>query len=457
MRPRVGVPVRADDPRLVGRMENFAGGPPVRHGVIRPRPRRPAGGGWASLRLDLFSIEASFALFLFAGHYKNFAELRWFPVDFTLLFFGLTISLVIWAVASGRMKTAAPNTPALLMFMFSALATISVFWSSLDAINVEKAARFLLLTVTSFFVAWLISATRERRERLIRNLVYVSLVIVLYYFYSRYVLGIDPQSSDAEGFAEEGNNYLEYGEHAVFIVLGSLALGVFGSTRQFYVAMAGAAFGWLSLLLMGGRGPLALTIIALPMLAGGLLLRARDASWRVPRLAMLLAIIIGIATLGYAGMTLIGGATIDPQQFHTLDRLQSQMSGDDTRSVDMREVGQAFALSQWLERPILGWGMGEFWIERPELKWPHNLVLEILMENGVIAGFLFLALCGASALACVRLMRAPSAGWIDVAIALWVLTELISHLTAEGYLADDRILFGFMGIVLAPRMFGKPL
>jgi hypothetical protein len=54
-------------------------------------------------------------------------------------------------------------------------------------------------------------------------------------------------------------------------------------------------------------------------------------------------------------------------------------------------------------------------------------------------------------------MRAPSAGWIDVAIALWVLTELISHLTAEGYLADDRILFGFMGIVLAPRLVGKRL
>jgi hypothetical protein len=74
------------------------------------------------------------------------------------------------------------------------------------------------------------------------------------------------------------------------------------------------------------------------------------------------------------------------------------------------------------------------------------------MESGVIAGLLFAALGAASLLACARLIRDPSARWTDATVALWVLTELVSHVTAEGYLADDRVFFAFLAIVVAPRV-----
>src|SRR5258708_39199094 len=90
---------------------------------------------------DLFSIEASFVLFLFAGRYKTLPELRGFPIDFTLLFFAATLCLMVWAVVSGRITPLPLSLPVVLMISFSALTAASLFWSSIDQRNVDKILR----------------------------------------------------------------------------------------------------------------------------------------------------------------------------------------------------------------------------------------------------------------------------------------------------------------------------
>src|SRR5260221_10944687 len=113
---------------------------------------------------DLFSIEASFVLFLFAGRYKTLPELRGFPIDFTLLFFAATLCLMVWAIVSGRIKPLPLSLPVVLMISFSALAAVSLFLSSIDQRNVDKILRFLLLTSASFFAAYIFALDRTRRE-----------------------------------------------------------------------------------------------------------------------------------------------------------------------------------------------------------------------------------------------------------------------------------------------------
>src|SRR5229473_2737309 len=203
---------------------------------------------------DLFSIEASFVLFLFAGRYKGLPELRGFPIDFTLLFFAATLCLMAWASASGRIKPLPLDLPVVLMISFSALAAISLFWSSIDQRNVDKMLRFLLLTSTSFFAAYILAQEKIRCERLLRVLVGLSCAILLYYAYYRYVLGVDMSDPALGGrVPEDANNYLEYNAHAAILFILFLSLAVFGSLKQLGGAIVGACTSLFGLVTIGGR------------------------------------------------------------------------------------------------------------------------------------------------------------------------------------------------------------
>jgi O-antigen ligase len=140
------------------------------------------------------------------------------------------------------------------------------------------------------------------------------------------------------------------------------------------------------------------------------------------------------------------------RQFQTLERYEMQLSGEHTDSVDERLEAQGFAFRQWQERPLFGWGMGEFRVQNSYLEYPHNLLLEILMEIGLVGAFLFFSVCAIAVIDCVRAAQsAARPGWVEMAIALLFLTELASHLTVQGYLADDRYFLAYMGMAIGAR------
>jgi len=125
--------------------------------------------------------------------------------------------------------------------------------------------------------------------------------------------------------------------------------------------------------------------------------------------------------------------------------------GESTDSVDERLQAQKFAFEQWQRKPILGWGIGEFRVERFIPGYPHNLLLESLMELGLTGAVLLFSACAIALLNCIRWVRRGALNWVDVSIVLLFLTELVSHLTVQGYLADDRIFFAYMALVIGLR------
>jgi O-antigen ligase len=397
---------------------------------------------------DLVSIEASFLLFLFAGRYKNLPELRGFPIDFTLLFFATTLALLAWAIIAGRMRPIPLSPGVLSMIAFCALATVSLFWSSIDDLNIDKTVRFLLLTSPSFFAAYMFAQNKERKERLLRLLAWFSCGILLYYGYYRCILGIDVAAAvESEGYAD---NYLEYSSHASIIFIILLCLAAYGSPKQFGIAIIGSSAALFALVAIGGRGPFTLALLAIPLLTLGLL-SASASLRRLKRLIIFVSALIVTATMGYAGFVRWSEPNALWEQLHTLDRYQGQLSGEETHSLDLRLNGQEDAYRRWEERPILGWGFGEFRVQHNELAYPHNLLLEILMEMGLAGGFLFICMCAAAVIACVRVAQDGMSDWVNPGIALLFLTDLISHLTVEGYLADDRAFFAYLGLVLGLR------
>lgn len=408
----------------------------------RPSPRT-ATRVWA----DAFSIEASFLLFLFAGRYKALPELRGFPVDFTLFFFATTCALMAWAIVSGRLKLPPLSLPVLFMMAFCSLATVSIFWSSIDGRNIDKLLRFLLLTSTSFFAADILGQETERRERLMRLLVWFSVIVLLYYAYYRYVLGIDMASKGGRT-SEGGNNYLEYNAHAGILFIVFLAVAVCGSSRQLVMAVAGSGAALFALVTVGGRGPLALALLAIPLTGVGLLLRVRHRMSGIIRMLIFVSAVIGTAAIGFLALLQLEGTNEAWSEMRTLDRYQMQLSREHTDSMDVRIEGQAFAFRQWQERPLLGWGIGEFRVQNNFLEYPHNLLFEILMEMGLVGAYLFFSICAIAVIGCVRVAKRGNIGWADTAIILLFVTELISHLTVQGYLADDRYFLAYLALAI---------
>lgn len=393
---------------------------------------------------DMFSIEASFALFLFAGRYKGFPELQGFPVDFTLFFFGITFCLIAWALIIGRIRPIPLNLPVVLMIGFTALTSVSLFWSSIDERNVDKLLRFLVLTSPSFFAAQLLSQDRQRRERLLRLLVCISCAILLYYAYYRYVVGVEL----AEGDRLQGNNYLQYALHAYILFIAFLSLAIFGSLKQFTGAIVGACAALFGLVTIGGRGPLILALLAIPLLGVILVLKRGKAPPGLLRMLLFLLAVIAGAMIGYTALVRVHGSDAVWEQLYTFKRYETQLSGENTNSLDYRQQAQQFAFRQWQEKPIFGWGIGEFRVQDSWFDYPHNLMLEILMEMGLAGGLLFFAVCVAAVSDCVSTGQGRTFDWINAVTSLLFLTDLVSHVTVEGYLADDREFLAYIGLVL---------
>ncbi|MBV9251510.1 MAG: O-antigen ligase family protein [Acetobacteraceae bacterium] len=415
--------------------------------------RRATGISWRPFETrlaDLVSTETCFALFLVSGRIKGLPELRGSPVDLTLLFLVISWGRILWEIMSGRLRPLRLTLPVVLMILFCEFAVASLFWSSLIALNLDKAGRFLVLTASSFFAACMLAQDPVRRKRLLIAITWLSCAIVLYYLHYRYVLGIDimaPEYSWIDRETEGGNNYLEYGEHASILFTVLLALAVFGSWRRTWLAAAGASVALFVLLSLGSRGPLAAAAAAVPAL--GVVLIARRGtqkfnSWR--HLVGFGAIMIGIGFGGYALTSSEHDNGLG--QLHTIERYQLELSGENTQSLDWRSQGRSLAFRQWLNKPLAGWGIGEFRVQDSFLMYPHNTFLEILMEMGLIGVCLFIGIAGSGLITCWNIVRQPYTEWADIAIILLFVTSLCWEMTFAGYLADDRIFFSYLGMVI---------
>lgn len=394
-------------------------------------------------------------LYLFAGRFKNVPPLHGFPIDLTLLFLAATCGLLLWAIAAGRVRFAPPSLPVLATALFSGLALESFVWSSMEPLNVDKLVRFLLLTGTSFFASCLLAKERSRRVRLLHLVVWFS-VILVYYMYYRWSVGGDPLSDPSTPSKRlNGDNYLEYADHAYMLFVLALSLGVFGSPKQSWIAALGSGMALSALLTIGGRGSLFFALLAIRSSAAGLLARSQRGRVPLRRLASLIAVIGASAAVGYAGLAQLRGPDSVSEQLHTLHRYEAQLSGEETRSSDLHIEGPEDAFAKWLQNPIIGWGIGEFLLQHTEFAYPHDLLLEILTEMGLVGVFLFCAAAAVAAIVSGRLLWS-TAGWVDASIALLFLTSLLSHLTVSRYLADVRIFFMYLGLAIGTAVDAAP-
>jgi O-antigen ligase len=390
---------------------------------------------------DLFSVECLFVAFLFSGEFKMLPELSFFPIDLTVFCFVSVAAAYLWAFLAGRLEFRFGSIE-FLYALLSILAWISIVWSSFSDLNIDKLLRYVLFTMPAFFIGGTLGRQPERAARFIRLLIGVSILLLLYYSYYRFVLGVNLTDKLADYYA---NNYLEYSWHASYLFIILCVYVVFAVRPRFIWGYLGAVLSLAGLFLIGGRGPMLFGLLAIPLMLLSTSLRRVGFAGHTKRLVFY---VVGIALVGIGGYYAAlasGGGSLFGQDLVTVQRLELSLSGESTFSMDAREEAQRAAVSFWQERPFFGWGIGEFRVKH-WLKYPHNLLIEVLMELGIVGAVIFVSLCAMIVRRCFRIMAWPSAPWQSIAISTLVLCSLASHLTVQGYLADDRAFLALMGL-----------
>lgn len=401
----------------------------------------------AWLVTSVVSFEAFFLLFLTAGRFKGMPEFSWFPIDMTLFFLALSVGAAA-LLSSTRINVfeVLQDYGSLFFFAFLAWVLMSLLWSSYGVFNKEKTTNTIILLSWCFFGGYVFVADElERVRRFLGGLVAISLLLLLYWAYYRFILGVVDLPAE-----DEVNNYLVYGYHAQYViavlVAGSIASRGVGGLA---FCMAGLIALFVIMLFIGGRGPLFFAVLIIPLACFLLLAHRHSKAYR----GRFITVIVWLAIMAVVLQLLvlwIGPYLFEQlaEQMTTLGRFTDSLEQSDFGgSVSSRVDGQTFAIEYWMKKPVFGWGVGEFERFYPTLQYPHNLFLEILMEQGIVGFCLLSALIGLGAIRAWRLWpRQPD--WVLIALILLFFTQLLSRATVQGFLPDERILFALLGMIL---------
>jgi len=239
-----------------------------------------------------------------------------------------------------------------------------------------------------------------------------------------------PGSIPSQAFTVPGGNEITA---AYFPALGAvaalacLAMRTLGARRVALIALA--ALLSAAAVRTGSRGVLVALIAAMCVTLVLLVVHARR-----PALALVLALLLAVG--GYAGVRHVAGDV-------ALQRY-SQLTSD-TR----RDYLRTHAIDQSLEHPM-GLGIGGYGNNLPVVSlgsttpYPHNILLEVLNETGLVGLSALLALLAAGIAVAVRLARTPGLAFCAAGITFAFVEAL-----ASGNVNDNGVLWLMLGLTIA--------
>lgn len=356
--------------------------------------------------------------------------IKWlpWPIDPTLLFaFMLSISSLFYLRGFSKAEYQVIKT-VLIFLLFSSWMLFGVVYSPSQTFVWEKVQGFVLAILA--FLIPVFTLTRERYLISFRrafNLLWgVALIfLVLAYFQNglAYVIGnvIEDDSSIPD--------YLVVGE---FLGLG-IILNFNNSDKKIVIMKV---LSLIIMILIGGRGPI------LFLVPTYLIYAYYRYDFKRIRLSGLFAVILFIGGIGYfAFFSSFGASTV-------MRFTKAAQSSENDRSLVDRFVAWNHAIEMVKKEPAVGVGFGAFGIEAygtDENEYPHNILLEVAAESGLIGLFLILWLF-------IYLFKVRWA-WVkeEHLGAMFLLVAFfftLQYLKANG-LIDSRRIFWVFGVVLA--------
>jgi O-antigen ligase len=399
----------------------------------------------------LLSFEAVFILFLISVNYKADPWFSWFPIDSTVVFFVLGVIMglaIVW-----REGIYLPGlTVVSVLMVFIVWVMLTDLWTPSVIYAHEKILKLATLNLWSVIAAAMIVANRPERVRRLLALILVLgtaaaiYAIARYSGFARYDPGLDALSVNevfSASFRLENNlgQARFYGMGAVVAFAAWLQTSPFG--KRGIALMAAFAICCYGLLISGGRGPTLSTLLAM-MLPLALGLRFADR-----RLLASKALIASLALLVVLIVALWQGAQDYAENLRTLQRLNTLFT---------QEEGGASAAGRlrfwrsfghfWLEQPVFGNGVGSWPVLYFGLdigRYPHNLIVEVLVEFGLL-GLLLLGAVGfaaASRISVRRLREDP----VLMCVAMLCIVTFLAAMTSSD-ITGNRTVFAMFGLLV---------
>jgi len=366
----------------------------------------------------------SYALFIQAGYLKTDPRLSWIPVDLTAIM-GVAVGgfLLLELLRSRKIH---PRILLVVLFFVSFLPSLMVF--SLTPYAEVKTLRFFtqtfLVAVGPFFF---VQRTEELKE-FCHATVFVGLISVLDVF-SQVIL----YRGAVWRITAFGSSVIALGRSVGFV-------GVFVGMKiledGFSILRLGMLLSSILVLIISGQrmgmvGPVLAIIVTLSLVQGVRFAHVR----RFATIGLLLAVIVSSVFFMLPERT-----RIRIEAFFGMGLEVFLSAGNDGRKTAL-----IASLEESTTQPI-GVGLGGF--QNPQLlvwKYPHNIIAEIFLEGGWLAGVAFLISFGGTLFILLSLARTDQIYRQCLGLFLFA----FFYALVAGDINDNRALFAYMGAALA--------
>ncbi|HLT00602.1 MAG TPA: O-antigen ligase family protein [Geminicoccaceae bacterium] len=389
----------------------------------------------------VFSFEVLFVLFLFAGRIKASPYMSWLPFDMTALFFVLSVIVAAFIGLTKKFNRRG--------FLIAAAMAAFVSWlvvSRLWTPGVIYAHQKSLYSVLAFWAcagaAVIIAADRARVRRFLIGVVLIAIWFAIEAMFA-YATSDRRYFVDISGTGYKGlSDAVACGAVIAFTTLISLR-------RQPVFALMMAEllvlFFWV-ILVAGARQPLlGMTLVLFvagvigfrPAPGGIAYKRFQPAAWGI-----ILAAVVALAALILSETTT-----------QTIARFQTLLfqEGGGASAATRQEVW-ALAIQFWGSAPFFGHGVGSFpilydWVGDSKVH-PHNVVLEILSELGLVGLVLFgtFAYLALRQVELRRIREDPLFRCIFLLVVLQISAAMVSSDVSE-----HRMLYSMLGLLALPE------
>jgi O-antigen ligase len=399
---------------------------PGRNPSARPSRGRTVGsqepelGQGPALRVSDVAAPAALVLLLFIGLFKGAPFMRWAPVDLT------AACMAVVGVGVGWHLLAQRGHVRLSIWALAgvALAVPAAFYPISNPEAPEKRLRLLIPLLAVAGVCYLVR-TQRRQQVWIWLHVAVGVVLV--------ATGVNLDDDAASRFTGAGATTIGAGRASGVSILVLLVLLITGGLARWWSkALALVVVAWLAVALIstGSRGPVfscaaAVLLVATVALGRYRLLRALAALGTIAAGWFLLTEATGL------------GAT----------RITNSVTGE--YSLTGSRTGLWAEAVQGIAAHPIGIGWGNFWAQLSPAErldsgynqYPHNVLLEVTLEAGWLAGAALVVFVVASLLRLYRVSSSPEGSALLGIAVFFVLNALVS-----GDVNDNRTMWVALAI-----------
>lgn len=310
-----------------------------------------------------------------------------------------------------------------LIHIFVAVFVVFASVRTLD-FPVTKMLAMGVLYISYMLGRWVGLSGYLRRVMLMVGLIYMP--VSIYVLYQLYINGFSYNRYIDWSGAALKLSYLDYAMYA-----GVLFLFVQESRLTNKVKVPLCLYFFITVLVSGARySILFLSAVVLWKLLRPMFSRASVRERRFSR-----AFALG---LGGGGLLLLAGVTSFELFDFSFNRMQSLLGEDASIKGRLRTLGVAF--DAIVQRPMFGFGMDQS-SDALGINYPHNIVLEVMLEGGVLPGLLMALIALTTAVYSVREIR-----FGDVALGLATLYVVGAFFKSFSFY-EARITFFLIGVL----------